>query len=137
MMFMKAGMNPDRPRCPMAVPTTPVRKYPILARHRSTRKDQRLSGVISGEMGVPGKEGTHYYNITLAPAGNGKEKLTCDCPAFRYGRSTQVQRTGLCKHMQAVLETLTVSPTVTRTENGDILVYAGDVLAQMLRAARR
>lgn len=113
------------------IPTTPVKKYPIIARVRATRQGRLLEAPITGEIGVIGRDGGHYYNLTIEPASGGGERLTCSCPAFRYGRAHIVQRTGMCKHMHKIREHM-LSGHADVGPNRDWFIHARSALTAFL-----
>jgi hypothetical protein len=109
----------------MAIPLTPARKLPIVARVRSTRKGQVVVGRDSGSMGVEGRDGTHFYEITVVGGVSVPERLACSCPAHRFGKANQVKVSGLCKHLQMIKEEIEAGELREgRTEKGNIIVYS-------------
>lgn len=112
------------------VPVTPVRGYVIAAKVRSTRKGQRLD--VGGGVG---REGTHFYDITLAPQGGGVG-LTCTCPAFRFKKANMVRMSGRCKHMEAVhafLSSMDGDVEQAEAPCKDVIVYSARVLREYMR----
>ncbi len=110
----------------MAALVTPVLQLPIVAKVRSTRKGQILAAPQSGEMGGKGREGTHFYDITVVGGVSVPERLQCSCPAHRYGRATQVKQTGVCKHIQKAVEHARLGELVL--DKKDVIVYSAEVL---------
>jgi len=106
------------------MPTTPIKKLSIVAKVRSTRKAKRMDTRFTGKMGVKGISGVHYYEITVVGGQSVPERMACSCPAHRFGRAKIVQQTGMCKHMHKVIQELAANPDVSRTENGDVIVYS-------------
>lgn len=108
--------------------TTPVLSLPIVAKVRSTRKGQQLEAPLSGKLGGKGVSGVHYYDVTIVGGKSVSERLSCSCPAHRYGRAKMVKQTGMCKHLHKVIQTLALDPSVERTDKGDVIVYAPEAI---------
>jgi hypothetical protein len=110
----------------MSALTTPVRGLVILAKVRSTRKGQILAAPESGSMGGKGKEGTHFYDITVVGGVNVPERLSCSCPASRFGKAKQVKATGACKHIVKAVEHARIGDL--KADKMDVIVYSAEAL---------
>lgn len=110
----------------MSALTTPVRNLPIVAKVRSTRKGQILAAPQSGEMGGKGIDGTHFYDITIVGGVNVPERLSCSCPASRFGKAKQVKAIGACKHIVKAVEHARLGETVL--DKKDVIVYSVEAL---------
>jgi hypothetical protein len=108
------------------MPLTPALKLPIVAKVRSTRKGQILAAPESGEMGGKGREGTHFYDITVVGGQSVPERLQCSCPAHRFGKAKQVQATGVCKHIQKAVEHARRGELML--DKKDVIVYSAEAL---------
>ena len=107
----------------------------IVAKVRSTRKGKKMETPLGGTLGVEGRSGVHYYNVTVVGGVAVPQRLQCDCPAHRFRRAKIVQQTGFCKHIHKVIQEMAVRPDVRRTEKGDVIVYAPETI-RLLAAAR-
>ena len=115
-----------------SIPVTPVRKLTVLAKVRSTRKGQVVLTPDGQSLGGEGKNGSHFYDITLRTQG-GSDSVGCSCPAFIYGRARIVQETGACKHIHAVKSWIEHCPREqSEAVNRDLVVYAASALVALL-----
>jgi hypothetical protein len=105
------------------MPTT-KNNLPVIARVRATRKGKTLQTPSSGELGGRGIRGNRFYEIIVVGGVTVPERLSCSCPAHRFGRAKLVQETGLCKHIFKAVEELARNPELRRSEKDDVIVYA-------------
>lgn len=109
------------------VHVTPVLKLQVIAKVRSTRKGQVLTAPDSGSMGGKGRDGTHFYDITIVGGVSASERLQCSCPAHRFKAGRQ--NGAVCKHIRKAIEHARRGETVL--DKKDVIIYEAQTLLEL------